>query len=265
MYCPKCGTLNPDGSKLCQRCSWVLRGENISTVAEYSDAKTSGAAKAALILGIISFFTFGITALPAFICGVIGLINIERSGGTLKGKGYAIFGIVLPVLYLILLFFVGILAAILLPTLGNVRGLSQRLICGTNMQVIGTAVMIYANDYDNKIPDGSNWCTLLEQKVDVSPKLFICPSADGDECSYAININAVGKDIDSLPADMVLVFESLPGCNQAGGAELLNTENHCDGCSILFCDGHVEFVKIEDFTSLLWDETQTPGAEDAQN
>ena len=262
MYCPKCGSLNIEEAKLCHLCSWVLRNDGLSVVRENPEAKTSGAAKAALILSIIGFVTFGITALPAFICGIIGLINIERSGGALKGKGYAIFGLTMP---FITLFFGAMLLAILMPALGHTRQLAQRLICGENLRGLGIAVKIYANDYDNKIPDGSNWCSLLERKVDVDPKQFICTSSCGDDCSYAMNISVAGKDIDSVPGDMVLVFESYPGCNQVGSIELLNTDNHKDGCNILFCDGHVEFVKTEELEWLLWDMSQLEETQNAQN
>jgi prepilin-type processing-associated H-X9-DG protein len=55
------------------------------------------------------------------------------------------------------------------------------------------------------------------------------------------------------PPDTVLLFETNPGWNQSGGPELLKTDNHCDkGCHILFIDGHVEFVRIEDINKLRW-------------
>ncbi len=58
---------------------------------------------------------------------------------------------------------------------------------------------------------------------------------------------------------MVLVFESRPGWNQAGGIELLTTENHRgEGCNVLFVDGHVEFVKPEDIPKLRWNNADSP-------
>jgi len=94
MYCPKCGTENTDDAQLCRSCSWVLTGA--STTAPAPDAKTSGLAITALVLGILSFFTFFITALPAIILGIVGLVKIEKSGGKLKGNGLAIAGIAVP-------------------------------------------------------------------------------------------------------------------------------------------------------------------------
>ncbi|HSV99683.1 MAG TPA: H-X9-DG-CTERM domain-containing protein [Sedimentisphaerales bacterium] len=64
-------------------------------------------------------------------------------------------------------------------------------------------------------------------------------------------------------SDVVLLFESKPGWNQSGGAELLTTENHQGkGCNVLFTDGHVEFVKTEYLSELRWN---CPDAADAHH
>jgi len=72
-----------------------------------------------------------------------------------------------------------------------------------------------------------------------------------NQCSYAINPNA--KLDCRFPAKTVLLFESNPGWNQSGGPELSTTPNHGGkGCNVLFCDGHVEFVRAEDINNLQW-------------
>ena len=81
---------------------------------------------------------------------------------------------------------------------------------------------------------------------------FVCPSGDDGRSHYAMNNNAELVDVNA-PADMVLLFESTPGWNQSGGRELLTTDNHCgEGCSILFADGHVQFVRTQDINDLRW-------------
>jgi uncharacterized membrane protein YvbJ len=79
MYCPKCGRENPDDAQLCHSCSSVLT----STPAQVQalGVKTSGMAIAALVLGILSIFTLGLTMIPAIILGIISLVTIEKSGG----------------------------------------------------------------------------------------------------------------------------------------------------------------------------------------
>ncbi|MBW7989430.1 MAG: DUF4190 domain-containing protein, partial [Planctomycetes bacterium] len=144
MNCSKCGKENPDGAQHCNSCGSVLT--STPTEAPGVSVKRSGMAIAALVLGILSFFTFGITALPALIFGIISLVIIEKSGGRMTGRGFAITGIVAPVLGLLPLM------GILLPALTRTRSVAYRPVCGTNLQGIGKAMLIYSNDYDDEYP-----------------------------------------------------------------------------------------------------------------
>ena len=81
---------------------------------------------------------------------------------------------------------------------------------------------------------------------------FRCRGAAEGPCDYAMNEN-VAEIGTSAPPDMVLLFETHPGWNQVGGAEILTTENHQEeGCNLLFVDGHVEFVRIQELHRLRW-------------
>jgi len=164
----------------------------------------------------------------------------------LKGKGFAITGIVLPAAS------VPILMAMLMPALGKARETAQRVVCAANLQMLGNTMMVYANDYDGQFPTADKWCDLLVEEVGVDPMVFKCKSALEGRCNYAMdeNITRLGR---KSPGDIVLVFESEPGWNLSGGVELLTADNHCGvGANILFADGHVEFVKSEDFGNLIW-------------
>ena len=246
MKCPKCGTENPDGAQLCRSCSWVLT--STSTQAPGPDAKTSGLAIAALVLGILGPFTC-ITIIPAIILGIVALVKISKSGGQLKGNGLAIAGIALPV---VLLPVIALLMAILMPALARVRAIAFRTVCGANMSGIGKAMLIYAGDNDEKFPTTSKWCDLLIEHCDVSKETLRCKGAPEGPCNYAMNSNIeqLGR---AAPSDMVLLFETSPGWNQSGGPEILTTENHNgDGCNVLFVDSHVEFIKTRDLKDLKW-------------
>ena len=247
MYCPKCGKENIEGAQLCSSCSWVLT--SIST-GPAPDAKTSRSAIAALVLGILAPFTLFLTTLPAIICGIVALVKIGKSRGQLKGNGLAISGIAIP--FVVLPIF-AMLLAILMPALSRVRTLSYRLMCGTNVSGLGKAMMVYANDYNDMYPTSSKWCDLLVEKANVSPMQFRCKGAPNDSRSnYAMNKN-IEKLGTAAPPDMVLLFETGPGWNQSGGAELLSTENHHgEGCNVLFADGHVEFVMTKGLSNLKW-------------
>jgi prepilin-type processing-associated H-X9-DG protein len=248
MFCPKCGKENPDAAQLCQSCSWVLNSG--SAVSENPQAKTCGLAITSLVLAILSLFTLFITAIPAIICGIVGIVRIEKSLGQLKGKGLAIAGIAIPGILLPVFL---ILLGILMPALSRTRDLAYRMTCGVNLSSLGKAMQVYANDNKDKYPTPSKWCDLLVTNVNVDKQQFRCKGAPDGPCNYAMNpaIEKLGRD---SPSDMVLLFETKPGWNQNGGLELLTTENHSgQGCSILFNDGHVEFVKTEDLSKLRWD------------
>ena len=162
---------------------------------------------AALVLGILSIFTCALTTIPAIILGIVSLVKIERSGGSLTGRGFAIAGIVVPTVSVPI---IALLMGIMMPALARTRQIAFRMVCGTNLAGIGKAMQIYADDYDKAFPrSGSkdslwrghiaNWRAenrfgayelkpdgtggvgnisscfyLLVKYCDVTPKSFIC-------------------------------------------------------------------------------------------
>jgi len=148
MYCPKCGTPNVDNAQVCVSCGYVL-----STPAQAGmpvQVRTSGLAIAAFVLGILSVFTLGLTALPAIILGIIALIVIGQNGGRLTGIGFAVVGMVLPVFAVVIT-----LAAILMPALSKARDQARRAACLSNMRQLSLAWIMYADENGDKIVNGA--------------------------------------------------------------------------------------------------------------
>ena len=97
----------------------------------------SGMAITSMILGIVGIVTgcFGvglILGIVGLILGIVALGNINRQPQVYAGKGFAITGIVTGILALILP--IPLLIAILLPSLGRARELSNRAACGANLR-----------------------------------------------------------------------------------------------------------------------------------
>ena len=252
MYCPKCGSQNSEGAKVCRSCSQPLP---VSPEAPQVGVRTSTLAIWSFVLAMIGLFTFMLTALPALICGIIGLVKIGKSKGQLKGTGLAVAGTAISSLGVISLPIFMMTLAILMPALGNVRQLVQRTMCLTNLSGLGKAVMVYTKDYDDTYPPADSWCNLLVTDGNALPDKFICPGsvAVKGESSYAINVNVAGKKVSEVSPDTVLLFETNPAANPAGGPEILSTDNHQrDGCNVLFADGHVKFIKSEELKDLRW-------------
>ncbi|MHC4481921.1 MAG: DUF4190 domain-containing protein [Planctomycetota bacterium] len=180
-------------------------------------------------------------AVPVF--SIVALVKIKKSGGLLKGRGFAIAGLclwlVIAIPYLLSLF----------PR--DPGTLPPRVVCGTNMSRLVKVMVVYANNDElGRFPTADKWCDLLLELDYVSEKQFVCPEAGEGRCHYAMNPNAGTA---AANPDMVLLFETKGGWNQFGGPEILTTENHKGkGCNVAFVDTHVESVKTSELGKLKW-------------
>jgi hypothetical protein len=142
---------------------------------------------------------------------------------------------------------------------GNSRRyeLALRVVCGTNLKGLGSAMLVYAGEFDDRYPTADKWCDLLVEQAKVTPKQLVCKGAlargDKGSCHYAMNPDCEPNS----PNDVVLLFDTKGGWNQYGGPEILTTENHKDkGCNILFNDGYVRFVPSDELSLLKWKAEQ---------
>lgn len=118
--------------------------------------KTSKSAIWSLICGIAGIILC-LPAIPAIILGIIGLVNIKKSAGALKGNGLAIAGIILGGLILIMLPFIAIVAAIAIPNIVKARNhalvdvKNQPMVekAKTDIENIRSALELYKIDSDN--------------------------------------------------------------------------------------------------------------------
>ena len=256
MYCSKCGVQNSEEATLCVNCGSVL-GAPVAQPAGGMEAQTCGLAIASLVMGVLSIFCSIVLALPAIICGIIALVKISKSQGQLKGNGLAIAGIAVPVVVTVVI--TPLMLAILMPALAKTKHIAMRVVCGTNLKGLSTAMTVYMNDYDDQYPTPENWCDLLIKEADVSPMSFQCPVAEEVEFCYAMNEGLQGFNMDTVdPAtanQIVVLFEANLGKNGVGGMHdvvLRHNEHGQDGCNILFADGHVEFVTEDRIAMLKW-------------
>ena len=99
-----------------------------------------------LQFGIVGFFI----SLAVITIGFnIGLVNIKKSNGALKGSGKAITGIVLGGLAIILLPIILIIAAIAIPNLVSARGVAMESMSKAEIKNISTSLEQYRMDSGN--------------------------------------------------------------------------------------------------------------------
>lgn len=85
---------------------------------------------------------------------------------------------------------IGILAAIIIPTVGKVRDSARAATCGSNMRQVGLAVIAYANDNRNRMPTAFGGHALFNGQPR-SWYLKISPYLGGDLTSVPKTRNAL--------------------------------------------------------------------------
>jgi len=113
----------------------------------------------------------------------------------------------------------------------SIRRKTTQFACGTNVSGLGKAILIYANDHEDKLP------LKLEdlREVEMTEKGMICPAVKTRD-SYVYR----GKGLNtSHSPDMIVLYDK--------------KENH-EGTghrNVLFLDSHVEWVPEERFQELI--------------
>ncbi len=159
--CPECGRelIIPKGDVNPYDAPTLLEGVEV--------ARTSGKAIASLVLGLMSFFCTLFTGIPAIILGALGLSDIGRSGGRIRGKGMATAGIILGGIGTIL-----VPIGLLLPAVQAAREAARRAQCVNNLKQIGLAMHNYLSA-NNCFPPGAitdaDGKPLLSWRVSILP------------------------------------------------------------------------------------------------
>ena len=135
-----------------------------------------------------------------------------------------------------------------LPWLGLDTGMQSG--CAAHLKEIGAEVLTYARNSGGRFPALETWNDLVKKKWKLR-----CSTRIG-ESAYAMNAKLKGLTIKDVkhPDKTVMLFESIPGRNLAGGLELLpKPPRHPGGYSVAFVDGRVRMVREQEMGQLIWD------------
>lgn len=274
MFCTKCGTEDTAGSNQCSQCGAALLGpppqptppaqatvtmppNPAPSVAAGPQAyhgasgpQTCGLAIASLVFGLLSGILF-IFAPIGIILGIVALRKISRNKATLGGEGLAIAGITSSVF---LSMFSAIILAILLPVFATARERARMSDCSTNLKQIGTALLSYAQDYDEHLPDRSQWEDATQAYI-ANPKVYVCPDLTASRSGYAWNEQLSSAKLERVqnPAYTISAFDATGGWNQSGGMELIAPRHNGNTMLVVsFVDGHVKVERPDPMRDNRW-------------
>jgi prepilin-type N-terminal cleavage/methylation domain-containing protein/prepilin-type processing-associated H-X9-DG protein len=141
---------------------------------------------------------------------------------------------------LVVIAIIAIFAAILFPVFTQARRKARQAVCLSNMKQIGTALMMYVQDYDETLPlndlvgnglgplngwrdprAGDSWCSGIFPYVK-NLQIFVCPEAgeitdptnpfrapatsEDGAVSYMMNYITRGRSLAAIPATADLIF-----------------------------------------------------------
>jgi prepilin-type N-terminal cleavage/methylation domain-containing protein/prepilin-type processing-associated H-X9-DG protein len=180
---------------------------------------------------------------------------------------------------LVVIAIIAILAALLLPALGNAKASAQRAHCASNLRQIVLAAALYADENDDRYPaqladglpvravggDGQNYYDLLMPFAG-DPTVWLCPSCfeGGGLMAYHMNgliitTNGLPATAIAEPAHTLLIAEG--GYRRLFDRAYLRPDhaegylydrpqlNHLGGGNAGFVDGHVRWYHDTQWTS----------------
>jgi prepilin-type N-terminal cleavage/methylation domain-containing protein/prepilin-type processing-associated H-X9-DG protein len=143
---------------------------------------------------------------------------------------------------LVVIAIIAILAAILFPVFAQAREKARQTSCVSNMKQLGTAMMMYVQDYDDTYPqvwyevNNGHWANVIlpylgQGKQIWTGGIMICPSALYKGWSYAMSnqISAKPQAVVTRPADVVAIAEAVQVKDWKSTAAHLETNMSCWG------------------------------------
>lgn len=146
--CAACGNLVDASDKFCRVCGRQLGTAPLGTMptlastSPVGSAETSPKAVISLVCGLLFFVPLAFLA--AIVFGHLGLSEIRRSAGRLKGEGLAIAGLVLGYIWIAAIPLVLIIAAIAIPNLLRARMAANEASAVSMVRSITAAETTYA-------------------------------------------------------------------------------------------------------------------------
>jgi prepilin-type N-terminal cleavage/methylation domain-containing protein/prepilin-type processing-associated H-X9-DG protein len=179
-------------------------------------------------------------------------MNILKS----KQKGFTLIEL------LVVIAIIAILAAILFPVFARAREKARQTTCTSNQKQVATAVMMYAQDHDQKFiadPISTSWVSGMGTASDAAS--YDCPSntnkGTGGSPDYGFNPSLYDGSLTdvSSPSQTLLTADIKPTSTKALATFALSNldtdidARHSGGFMTSYVDGHVAYVPLNGQTN----------------
>ena len=213
LLCAACGNSITADDKFCRVCGRPVSADvavnaaPTPVVPTIGPAETSGKAIVSLVCGLLFFVPLAFIA--AIVFGHLGLSEIRRSAGRLKGEGMAIAGLVLGYLWIVGIPVILIVAAIAIPNLLRARMAANESSAIASMRSIAVAEVGYAQAH----PNAGFTCSLSDLAGD---RLISRPLADGTKNGYAFKLSDCSAGVEGTGTVKYRVVAYPVGVNATG-------------------------------------------------
>jgi len=135
----------------------------------------------------------------ALILGLVALARIGLSGGRLTGYGFAVVAVIIPSMELLGVWYLTV----------PIRAMDRRTACGTNLSGIGKAMLIYANDHEDRLPlsggQGTTWGPRLNDwsAASRSEAFGLDPNNSGGQATISSSLYLLVRYADLSPKQFV--------------------------------------------------------------
>ncbi len=210
---------------------------------------SSGLATAALILGLLSLL-LPLAAITGPLAVILGAVSLSKRR---PGTASATVGIVLGIVcWVLMLFVLPILAAILFPVFARARDKAMQTACLAHERQLCRAFSLYSADNDEVLPPAARWPQQVSQYV-LNPESYLCPadrrtdrqSTGGISTSYTMSSAVGGLRSGAVKAPEALA--ALYDGNQIAGGRGAAEFRHSRGLNVGYADGHVQWLAQSDF------------------
>src|ERR1700757_2092527 len=154
----RCGSSIDDQDQFCRKCgaqaSALASPASVMPTIPAGQTQTSGKAIASLVFGLLFFVPFAFVV--AVIFGHLGMSEIRKSAGRLKGDGLAMAGLVLGYMWVVSIPIILIIAAIAIPNVMRARAAANEAMAVSSIRSINSAQTSYSESH----PETGYTCSL---------------------------------------------------------------------------------------------------------